>query len=485
MLTTLIRKELKNILLSPKFSATFAVCAILIVLSIYVGIREYRTSIHQYETARQLVSEELRQQSDWGGLNNRTYRRPDPMQIFVSGIDNDIGRWSNINQFDPVKLRNSAYSDDSIFALFRIIDFSFIVQIVLSLFAFLFTYDAINGERETGTLALVFSNPIPRVRFLAAKLIGSWLGLVLPLMIPMAIGLLLLFLFGIPFDARHWIRLLSLLAASAAFFTFFVTLGVFFSAITRHSNVSFLLCLVAWVVFVFILPRAGVIMAAQAVTVPTIAEMEAQQDAYAKDRWEDHRQSFEKRFAERQKSLASLSKEDRDTYENDHLWNWMEEDDAKRKEMQKEIDAHGVRLEEDLRNRKAAQERLAFLLSRFSPASAYQLAVMDAAGTNIDLKSRYEDAFRSYRTAFNSYTQRKQKESGGRGGIRVTMDSEKGMKIDLPRERGSLNLTDLPLFEHPKSPFPFPIIDASVLVISTLLVFAAAVAGFLRYDLRS
>ncbi len=484
MLTILIWKELKNILLSSKFTATFTVCSVLIVLSVYVGIREYRTAVRQYETARQLVSEEMRQQSGWSGLNNRTFRIPDPMQIFVSGTANDIGRWTNIDQFEPVKLRNSVYSDDPIFAIFRIIDLSFIVQIVLSLFAFLFTYDAINGERENGTLALAFSNSIPRARFLVAKLIGSWLGLVLPLLLPATVGISLLFIFAIPFDALDWIKLACLLGVSILFFTFFVALGIFFSAMTRNSNVSFLLCLVAWVLFIFILPRAGVITAAQAVTVPTVAEMEAQQDAYAKDRWEEHRRTFEQRLAERQTILAPMSKGERDTYENDHLWNWMEEDDARRKEMQKEIDEQGVKLEEEVRNRKATQERLAFVLSRFSPASAYQLAVMDIAHTNIDLKSRYEDALRSYRTTFNDYTQRKQKESGGSGGIRVTMDTEKGMKIDLPRERGSLDLTDVPRFEHPGTPFIFPLVDVAILLLATLFAFAGSVVGFLRYDVR-
>src|ERR1043166_4403265 len=262
------------------------------------------------------------------------------------------------------------------------------------------------------------------------------------------------------------------------FFTFFVSLGICISSLTRNSNISFLICLVAWVLFNLILPRAGVIAAAQAVTVPTVAEVEAQQAAYAKDRWEEHTKLFEQRFQERQKALAGLSKEERDSYENDHLWNWMEEDDAKRKEMQKEIEEHGTGLQEDLRNRKSAQERLAFTFSRFSPASAYQLAVMDIAGTNIDLKSNYEDALRTYRTAFNNFTQRKQKESGGRGGIRVTMDSEKGMKIELPRDRGSLDLTELPRFDLPRSPFAFPILDAGILLIAALLAFAGSVAGF-------
>jgi ABC-type transport system involved in multi-copper enzyme maturation permease subunit len=485
MLTTLIQKELKNILLSPKFSATFAVCTILILLSVYIGIHEYQVAVRQYETASQLVEQELREQTHWTSLNNRTYRQPDPMQIFVSGINNDIGRWSSINQPDPVKLRHSVYSDDPIFAIFRFIDFSFIVQVVLSLFALLFTYDAINGERESGTLALTFSNPVPRTHYLIAKFAGSWLGLVVPLLIPIAVAMLLLIIFQVSFETAHWLKLMSLIGVSFLYFTFFVAFGLLVSSFTRRSNVSFLICLVTWVVFILILPRAGVIIANQMVSVPTVAEVEAQQDAYAKDRLEQHQQYFEDQSRERQAQMENLSKEEREKYQNDHLWNWMEQDDAKRKQMQQEIEAFGAKLQEDLRNRKAKQEQLAFVFSRFSPASAYQLAVMQIAGTNIDLKTRYEDALRSYRTTFNDYAQQKQKESSDIGGIRITMDSEKGLSINAPREKGTLNLTDMPRFTSAHEMFTFPFVDTAILFLSILLAFAGSVIGFLQYDLRS
>jgi ABC-type transport system involved in multi-copper enzyme maturation permease subunit len=484
-LSTLIQKELKGILLSPKFTVTFCLCAALLLLSVYVGIREYQGSLRQYATSTQLVSQELREQSHWMALNNRTYREPDPMQIFVSGVSNDIGRWSSISQLEPVKLRQSVYSNDPIFALFRFFDFSFIVKVVLSLFAFFFTYDAINGERESGTLAVTFANPLSRARYLIGKFAGSWLGLVIPLSVPVALSLLLLSFFSVPFGAADWGRLLLLLAVSVAYFTFFVAFGLLVSTFTRNSSVAFLLCLVAWITFILVLPRAGVALASQTISVPTVAEVEAQQDAYAKDRWKAHGVEFEKRVRERQALTASMSKEEREKSDNDHLWGWMEEDDAKRKEVQKSIDDYGIRLQEDLRNREREQERLAFILSRFSPASAYELALLEIAGTNIDLKSRYEDAMRSYRTSFNSYTDRKQKESGDIGGVRVTMDSRTGLSITTPRERGSLDLTDMPRFVKPQSDSNFPIVDGALLILFTLLSFGASLLGFSRYDLRS
>ena len=160
MFLTLVHKELRAIILSPKFVGTFAVCSILILLSIFTGIKEYKTMQSRYEANSDLVEQELRQSTSWGHMSSKVYRAPDPMQIFVSGLDYDIGRWAAISDEQGAKLENSAYSDDPIYAVFRFIDFAFIVQFVLTLFAILFTFNAINGEREDGTLKLVFSNAV-------------------------------------------------------------------------------------------------------------------------------------------------------------------------------------------------------------------------------------------------------------------------------------------------------------------------------------
>jgi hypothetical protein len=164
------------------------------------------------------------------------------------------------------------------------------------------------------------------------------------------------------------------------------------------------------------------------------------------------------------------------------------EDDLRRKQVQKDIEEYSLRLDEDLRNRKSEQERLAFTLSRISPASAFQLASMSLAGTDIALKARYEDAMRGYRTSFTQYIEKKQKESGGTGGFRITVDTKKGFQFSAPREQSSLDLSDMPAFIAPRLTFAGAaapvVVDAGILALSSLLAFAWAFVAFLRYDVR-
>ncbi|MCG8608858.1 ABC transporter permease subunit, partial [bacterium] len=452
MFMTLVEKELKAILLSPKFVATFSVCSILILLSIYVGIQEYHALVKQYETATHLTEQEQREQSSWMGLHTRVFRKPDPMQIFVSGVNNDIGRLSSINSMQQVKLRNSVYSDDPIYAVFRYIDFAFIVQVVLSLFAILFTYDAINGERESGTLKLTFANAVPRVQYILSKFLGSWIALVVPLLLPLLLGLLLVQLYKVPMSSAEWSKLVMLFGVSLLFFTFFIAFGILISSLTRSASVSFLTLLVIWITFVLVIPRAGVMAAGQVTPVPSIAEIEGQRDGFSKESWTRHTKQVEKTWRERNAEMEGMNEEEREAYSDENLWNWMEEDDAARKEIQVDINEFSKKLHGDLRNRQAQQERLGFLLSRFSPASAFQLAAMNLAGTNISLKKTYEDAMQRYRDLFNKYQEKKQDESGGgHGGMRISISSDSGVKVDSARDKGQLDLSDMPRFEAPQT----------------------------------
>ena len=485
MFGTLFEKELKAILLSPKFVATFGVCSLLILLSVFIGIQEHRAAVDQYETAIQLADQEIREATSWWGVNNRVYRRPNPMQIFASGVNNDIGRLSNISTWTEVKLRQSTYSDDSLFALFRFIDFTFIVQVVLSLFAILFTYDAINGERESGTLKLAFSNAVPRGTYMLAKFLGSWVGLTAPLLIPIALALLVVMILQVPMTGVEWLKLLTLIGISILYFTFFIMLGLLVSALTKRSTVSFLILLVAWVLCVLIMPRAATMAAGQIVEVPSIAEVESQKDRFRTDRWSAYGEERSANWRERMQGAEGMNEDERQQFMDENRPKWMQEDDDSRQLLQEEIAENERKVNEDLRNRKSEQERLAFVLSRFSPSSSYQLAAMNLAGTNTTLKARYEESMRIYRTAFSQFVEDKRVEER-----KKMMEQQRGQRRVMIFGSGneSLDVSELPRFEAPSHSFSEAfapsVVDVGLLALFSVLCFAGAFVAFLRYDVR-
>ncbi len=153
----------------------------------------------------------------------------------MGGISNDIGRTTEVRGRGELSATDSRYSEDPLFATFRFLDLDFTFQIVLSLLAILFAYDSVNGEKERGTLRLALANAVPRHLFITGKLIGSFLGLVAPLLLPIALGALLLPLLGIPFTADEWMRLGLIVLAGILYCGVFVTLSVAVSSLTVRT----------------------------------------------------------------------------------------------------------------------------------------------------------------------------------------------------------------------------------------------------------
>lgn len=480
MLRTLIEKELKAILLSPKFTAVFAVCSILILLSIHIGIAEYRASMAHYETVTAQSDQRMRDETRWMNLNTGAIRYPDPMMIFISGLQNDIGRSAPINQRGTIKLYNSNYSENTIFAVFRSMDLMFIVQIVLSLFAILFTYDAINGERETGTLKLSFANPIPRTQYIIAKLIGSWLGLVIPLLIPLLLGIAMVLLYQIPMTGAHWMRLSLSIGLSTLYFTFFICLGVLLSSLTRSSSGSFLYLLVIWVAFVLIIPRAGVMIAGQLKPVPTAAEISSKLTQKSRELFGQLNEWGRERSRSLFEGLQDLPSEEREAQGKKILDEYMGEMREKQEDISRKIAEYDASLNEDLRNRKAEREKLGFSISRFSPASAYQLAAMELAGTGLRLKTSYEDQLRSYSDIFNKFRSKKAAEAGSDAFMLIGPGNNSKPK--------PLDLSEVPKFKYANMDIAkimqITLMDFGIISFYILIIIAGTFMAFIRYDVR-
>ncbi len=482
MFRVLLEKELKSIILSPKFAVTFGVFSVLLLLSAFIGIKDYHASVRQYETAVQLENQEIAETTSWNQLDVTVHREPDPLHILAAGVSYDVGRLASADEADS-KLRQSFYSDDTIFALFRFIDFAFIIQVVLSLFAILFTYDAVSGERERGTLRLQLSSAVPRPTYVLAKISGTWVGLIVPLLIPIGLVALMITVLNVPMEPTHWYRFMGIVGVSFLYFTVFVALGVLISSLTRLSRVSFLGLLVIWVVGVLIVPRASTMAAAQLVKVPSVAEVESAKDRYRLDRREDYRDELV--AAMRQSTIVSAGNTEQELDSLREAQIAMQR--SIRELMYDDIRNHQRLLDEDLRNRRHQQERIAFSLSRFSPPAAYQLAVVNIAGTSPDLKARYESAAAAHGQTLTDYRSAKQaEESTERELAHRTQNSTIMIRLDGGDE--PVDATDMPRFQAPEvalSPaIRQSVIDIGVLALYSLIFIGGAFVAFSRYDVR-
>ncbi len=481
MWTTIAEKELRDHLQSTRFLVAASVTILLIVASVWMGIAQYKSRAAQYEQALQMMYDLATQQNSWMMVSAAAWRKPDAMEIFSNGVNSDIGRYSNVSPYGEIRLVRSEFSDDPMLAAFQFLDPEFIVLVVLSLIAVLFTYNAVNGEKESGTLKLVFANKLSRSEYIFGKLAGSWLAVLTPVVVSFLVGALLLILSGVNFDASHWGRYGFFVLASILYATCFMLLGVFVSALSHRTNVSFLLLLVIWICAVLIIPKAATMLAGQTMPVQTADEVESKLTSYTTQARMEFFNDMMDRSRQRFKDTQNMSQEQRQQL----MTQWNKENEDRRKAMDQSVAEYGARLYEDYYNQKNRQELLAFSLAKISPASQFQLAAMKLSGTDTGLKKRYEDAMKEYKKQYADFVSQK-----GQGGFRIQMQSRGGSTSGSMTgpQQSKIDVTEMPKFSDPAYSFGTAVVaslfDLGLLALFNVLAFVGAFVAFLKFDMR-
>lgn len=484
MFKLILYKELREIIGTAKFAVTFGICSILIILAFFTGIKNYQSGMQEYKASQAAELRKHEKRTSWDEVNNiQIFLTPDPLASLVMGVSNDTGRAANIDGRLKPSTHDSTYSQQPVFAVFRYLDLEFVFQIILSLFAILFAFDAVNGEKERGTLRLSFANSVPRASYILGKLVGSFLALALPLLVPVLMGVLLLPLMGLTLSGEEWLKLALFIICGMLYLGVFLTLSIFISCLTKRSSSSFLFLLVIWVCSVLIIPKASVLIAGNTVKVPSTAEIYAKVAQLTRQNSRD----MEGKLGDYLKNLRQEQTENKD--------NSPEFMERKQKELdeflQNTLDENNEsvenlrgRLYEDRRNKQIKQERLAFGIARISPTAVFTLAATTICGTSLDLRNYFQEKAAEYSQSFAEFIRSKTgKNIGGqRIMIRITpMEEEK--KPPQP-----INLGEIPEFTY-KSPELSVVLqdavpDLAILMLFNLIFFCGAFVAFLRYDLR-
>ncbi|HPW17250.1 MAG TPA: ABC transporter permease subunit [Candidatus Aminicenantes bacterium] len=468
MLRDIIRKEILDNITSPKFVFTFLLCTILILLSVYTGVANFRAEKREYTASVALNRKNMEAQPNYqslAGIGVKISKPPQVLGTVVTGVEEEVGRVATVNiAYDPT-LVDSKFGSNPVFAVFGSLDLTFIVKIVLSLFAILFTYDAIVGEKEKGTLKLALSNDVPRDRLILGKAVGGYISLLLPLLVPLLLSLLILLIApDISLGGQDWARLMLIFLMFFLYLSVFFSLGLFVSARTTRSSTSFLVLLFLWVVFVMVIPKAAVITAGQVEPIPSVHEVTAKKDAFLQQVQSEGQKGLLDWI---QKNQAEAAK-DPQGYQ-DRFKRFIQD---YQQELTTRIDENNAALERDYQQKKQAQQRLAVNLSRISPASALTFGSMALARTGIDDYDRFLASVRAYKPIYTKWINSKLGES-----INFQTGQTVTLKIDdMPQHVFQAEWLSRSLVRA--------IPDFALLVVLIIVFFVGAYVSFLRYDVR-
>ena len=264
MILHIAKREFYDNMNSLRFALTMILILILMIVNAMGHVGEYNTRLEEYGKN---VSDSLDQmKSQTSNLYHlvlkgpgKLYKKPSPLTFCAHGGEDFLPIYA-VGERSGWRAKLGAdfsYLVEGIWRLrypqsnpnlwnimpdFTKIDWAFIISVVLSFVAILFTFDAISGERERGTLRLILSNHIPRDAVLIGKFLGAFLSISIPFLIGALVNLFWLYASrSVPLGPGELERLSVILLIAFIYISIFITLGLMVSSWAKQSSVSLMI----------------------------------------------------------------------------------------------------------------------------------------------------------------------------------------------------------------------------------------------------
>jgi len=464
MIWIIVRRELLDNLLSLRFALLTLLCLTLIPLSFHVNRRSYEARLSDYNQLVQKYREDLDKTTDIVDIEPKGFRPLSPLSVFVVGLEETMPRYFIAVKDEGVQMGENAAGSDPLGSLFGKLDFLFVVKVILSLVAIVFTFDAIAGEKQSGTLRLALSNSVPRYAVLLGKLLGSLITFLVPFILAWLVGMVLLAASPFPlFVGDNFPRIISMLLLAILYTSVFLNLGLFVSSRASTPMTSIIALLLIWVGMVLVVPKVATVIARIAYPAKSREVLNIEKSLIVRD------------------IEAEKSKLIREEITTDLIGS--EEYDKLRAPIAKKLRGKRYsllrRLIADYERERSIQETIAANIARLSPSTPLDLAMAELAGTGLGELRRFWKAAENYqeivtREVFDKYW--KDVFIGAHGGVRKIMHF-------VPFQKGSV-----PAFSLRRQDLSGALkntrFDLLLLGIFNVLSFMGAYAAFLRYDVR-
>ncbi len=445
-------------MLTYRFALSACLLFTLIVGSSLILGFSYDRQLSAYSESKNAREQKLSESTDfqtlrWQGMQQE--KPPNPLSVFTVGLERELSRSVTISNRQP-KLGRSKYSS-ALYTLFPPPDLLYIVNIVGSLLAVLFAFNAISGDHEDGTLRLVMSNAVPRHMVLLSKWAGGYLALMVPFLGSVMAALLVISALTVfRLTGAEWGAFGAMLGVAALYLSVFYTLALAISVYTRRSSTSLVVSFLVWVLLVLAVPNVAPIIARAAVKIPSPGAIAGERDAIRTSAWAEMRG----------RDWRSMSREERT---------------ALRDKIDAQIEQNTARIIDDYTRRLESQVSAGVALARISPSSSYVYATASLAGAGLaDFSGlrQYIDRYRvQYLDAIDAIDQQRRRQTEG---------IEDRQERDEIRE-APVDPDDLPAFAPQRRPMGEILaasdIDLLVLVVLNGVFFLVAYLGFLKFDL--
>ena len=434
MIWHIIKRELFDHINSLRFVLTVLILSALMVTNAVVHLRTHPERVRDYSEDVTNASNKLKSRTQLYALAEKgpgkLYKRPASLAFIADGGDAYLpkrtyneGSWSKSGMGGTVKsnwwLGYGTVNPDAkdLRPQGTKIDWVFIIIYLLSFIPLIFTFDALSGEREQGTLRLCLANSISRPVLLTGKFLGTLITVLIPFVFAVLLNLIVISVDSwTQLSGADWGRLGLILLIAASYASIFVGLGLMISAGTREPRVSLVILLLIWVAAVVFMPSTlGILSTKWMPPVQTSDQLHTTRQATLDQINTDYDERMQTIKKNKYPSLLSIS-DIQKLFETSP-----EAAMAAAKKLQEASETEGgeelalkaelVKRDVEIRERfnrehldsQIAQVQRARRVTRFSPAAIVQYALEAMAGTGFNRHLQYLEHVHRYTRQFREF----------------------------------------------------------------------------------
>lgn len=468
MLWLIAKREILDHILSWRFSLTLILVLLVMTVSGFVFTMKYEQAVKDYSRNVNRNNEQLRESSvklaDVSNQLQRLFRAPNPLEFVAEGRSKELPNMFEVNIFKIEEPKNKRRSNFMLTSFIEV-DWVFVIGVILSFAAILFTYDAISGEREKGTLRLLMSNSASRATVLFGKFLGAFISIVILFSVGILFNLVVINSSGIiQLSGVDWAKIGLVAAISLLYISAFLMLGLFVSSMTRGSSTTIVALLFVWVIFVVVIPNSGGLLASQFYDMPTRREMSeriqaAKNAIYEREKGKD---TFSWYGTPKKKPVSDAVK--------------------RRVRAANDMTEGKKRVREAYRNMIVQQVKLAQNITRLSPSAVYQYASESIVGSGLARFERFMRLVKVYQQILTEFVKAEDMKDEDSFHM-ITEEVWTGLFGQKP-----VDYSAIPKFTESNistaNALEVALWDVLLLVLFNLIFFMGAFVSFLRYDVR-
>ncbi len=279
MIAAIACKEFLAGVLTYRFAMAFGACAVLMGLSAYALVDEYalRVEAHEVQVVQERAQlDNIKVYAQLLEYQPFTHRPPSPLAIFGEGLKDRLGNVLHFSHGSVPTLLSAPQDSNPLMHAFPVFDLATISALLLSLVALFFAYDSVSGERQAGTLSLLFSNPVPRTHLLLGKWLGGLACTGLPVVAGFGVALLVAFSEpAVHFTGDEWLRIALILLATLLYASVFYLLGLWLSVRVDRPATGLVVAISIWAVVTVVVPTGSAYLVGE--LMPMEGEREARE----------------------------------------------------------------------------------------------------------------------------------------------------------------------------------------------------------------